>query len=83
MFSSFLSDDSNKYATRAIAHRKRIITLLKKRNILYAKLGTLLENTDGCAGHYRCANVLYLVSMLSQSLSVIINCGISTPGHRR
>ena len=62
---------------------KHIIELLKQRNILSSELSTLWENTDGCAEHYRCATALHLMSMLSQSFSVIIDRGISAPGHRR
>ena len=46
-------------------------------------LGTIWENTDGCTEHYRCATVLYLMSMLSQAFSVIVDCVISAPGHGR
>ena len=46
-------------------------------------LNKIWENTYGCAEHYRCATVLYLMSMLSQAFSVIIDCGISALGHGR
>ena len=35
----------------------------------------------GCAEQYRCASALYLMSVLSQYYSVIIDQGISAPGH--
>ena len=41
------------------------------------------ENSDGCAEHYRCATALYLMSILSQVVFVIIDRGISAPGHGR
>ena len=41
------------------------------------------ENTYGCAEHYRRATALYLIPMLSQEFSVIIDRGISAPGHGR
>ena len=39
------------------------------------------ENTDGCAEQYRCASALYLVSVLSQCYSIIIDLSISAPVH--
>ena len=44
-------------------------------------LSTIWKNTDGCAEKYRCASALYLMSVLSQCLSLIIDRGISAPGH--
>ena len=40
-----------------------------------------MENTDGCVEKYRCASVLYLMSVMSQCYSIIIDRGISAPGH--
>ena len=39
------------------------------------------ENTDGCAEQYICASALYLMSVMSQCYSIIIDRGISTPDH--
>ena len=39
------------------------------------------ENTDGCAEQYRCASALYLMSVFFQYYSIIIDRGISAPGH--
>ena len=44
-------------------------------------LSTIWENIDGCTEHYICATVLYLMSMLSQAFSVIIDHGINLSGH--
>ena len=44
-------------------------------------LSTIWENTDGCAEQYRCASALYLMSVMSQFYSIIIDCGISVPEH--
>ena len=46
-------------------------------------LSKIWESIDGCAEHYRCATALYLMSMLSQDIYVIIDCGISAPGYVR
>ena len=42
---------------------------------------TIWENTDGCDEQYRCASALYLMSVMSQPYSIVIDRGISAPGH--
>ena len=42
-----------------------------------------MENTDGCVEQYICASSLYLMSVMSQCYSVIIDRGISAPGNGR
>ena len=49
--------------------------------MLTTSLSTIWENTDGCAEEYRCASALYLMSVISQTYSLIIDRGISAPGH--
>ena len=49
--------------------------------MLKTSLSTIWENTDGCAEQYRCASALYLMSIISQNYSLIIDRGISAPGH--
>ena len=44
-------------------------------------MGKIWENNDGCAKQYRCASLLYLISVMSQCYSVITDRGISAPGH--
>ena len=44
-------------------------------------LSEIRENTDGCAEHYICATKLYLIPMLLHIFSVIIDRGITSPGH--
>ena len=39
------------------------------------------ENTDGCAEQYRCVSALYLMSVFFQYYSIIVDRGISAPGH--
>ena len=59
------------------AHSKHTIELLKQRNIMSNALSTIWENIDGFDEHNRCATALYLMSMLSQAVSVNIDCNIS------
>ena len=40
-----------------------------------------MVNTDGCAGQYRCASALYLMSVLSQLSSIAIYWSISALGY--
>ena len=77
----FLSDDGKQYAINTTSHRKRLIELLTEQKVLTSTLITIWENTDGCADQYRCASELYLVSIMSQCYSIIIDRGISSPGH--
>ena len=46
-----------------------------------SKLSTILGNTDGFADQYRCDLKLCLMSVMSHCYSVIIDSGISAPGH--
>ena len=48
VFHSFLSDDSKQDAATTIAHSKRLISLLKNKQVLTTSLSTIWENTDGC-----------------------------------
>ena len=44
-------------------------------------MSIIWENTDGCDEQYRCVSALHLMSVISQSYSVIIDQVISAPGH--
>ena len=78
--SLFLSDDSKQYATTTTAHSKCLIELFKKK-LLASSISTIWENTDGWAEQYRCASALYLMSVMSQFYSIIIDHDISAPVH--
>ena len=81
VFHSFLSDDSKHDAATTTAHSKRLISLLKTKQVLTTSLSTIWETTDGCAEKYRCASALYLMSVMSQTYSIIIDRCINAPGH--
>ena len=81
VFHSFLSDDSKHDAATTTAHSKRLISFLKNEKVLTTSLSKIWENTDGCAEQYRCDSALYLMSVMSQTYSLIIDRGISAPGH--
>ena len=81
MFHYFLSHDSKQDAAITTAHIKCLIEPLKEQKIMTSTLSTIWKNTDGCAEQYICASALYLMSVLSQCFSIIIDRGISAPGH--
>ena len=54
-----------------------------KRKIIDNIIDYNLGETDGCAKQYRCTSKLYLVSVMSQCYSIIIDWGIGAPGHDR
>ena len=81
--SLFLSDDSKQDAATTTAHSKRLISLLKNKQVLKTSLSTIWENTDGCAEQYICASARYLMSVISHTYYLMINRGISAPGHEK
>ena len=83
LFRLFLSDDIKQDAVTITSHIKCIIEFLKQHRLMPNMLSTIWENIDGCDEHYICATALYLMSMLSQDFYVIIDRGISSPGHGR
>ena len=72
-----------KDTTTTTAHINFLIEMLKKEKVLTSTSSTIWENTYGCAEHYRCASALYIMSVLSQCHSIIIDRGISAPGHEK
>ena len=81
VFHYFVFDDSKQDAATTTSHRKRLIGLLKARKLLASVLSKIWVNTGGCADKYRCASTLYIMSVMYQCYSVIIDRGISSPGH--
>ena len=55
--------------------------MLKNKQVLTTSLSTIWENTDGCDEQYRFASALYLMSVISQTYSLIIDRVISAPGN--
>ena len=45
-------------------------------------MSTVWEDTDSCSNQFRCSLDLYLMTVLSSSYGVIIDCTINAPGHR-
>ena len=80
VFRYFLSHDSKQDAVTTTAHNKRLIELLKEQKVLTSSLSTIWEDTDGCADQYICTSALYIMSIMLQCYSDIIDRGISAPG---
>ena len=72
MLQLFFFDERKKYTTKTAAHSKHRIEILRHQKILYSKLSTIWENTDGCDENYQCDIALYLFSMLSQTCSATV-----------
>ena len=70
VFHSFLSGDSKQDAVNTTAHRKRLLSFLKNKQVLTTSLSTIWENTDGCVEQYKCDSALYLMSVMSQTYSI-------------
>ena len=79
--SQFLFDYSKQDSDTTTTPSKHFIALLKYKKLFTILLSTIWENPDSCDEQYRCASVLYLLSVMSQCYSVIIYQGISSPEH--
>ena len=64
VFHSFLSEDSKQDAATTTAHSKRLISLIKNKQVLTTSFSTIWESTDGCAEQYACVSELYLMSVI-------------------
>ena len=73
VFHYFVSDDSNQDADNNTAQRKPLISLFKDKTLLTPSLSTIWENNDCCAEQYRFASTLYLISVMSQCYSIILD----------
>ena len=48
--------------------------------ILVSVVSTVWEDTNFCAKKYICALDIYLITVLSSSYSIIMDCAINAPG---
>ena len=78
-----MSDDRKQDDATKSSDSKHIIELLKNRKICFADMITIWEKMYGCMEQYRCATVLYLMSILAQAYNVIIDHGVGSPGNSR
>ena len=73
VFHSFLFDYSKQDFSTTTAYSKSLISLFKDKTLLSRSLSTIWVNTDGCAEKYRFSSALYLMSVMSQCYSIIID----------
>ena len=71
-FHSHLADISLQNAASTHHNMEVLLDHLREKNIfrLYA---TLFCNTDGCSKQYRCAVVMYLLSLLAKNIPLALN----------
>ena len=81
MFHYFLLDYIKQDTATTTAHSNFLIEILKEQKVLTSTLSTIWENTDGCEDQYICASAIYLISVMYQCYSIIIDQGIISPGH--
>ena len=55
--------------------------IAQRQKKLTTSLNKIWENTDGCAKQYICASAMYLMSVMFQCYSIIIDLGISASGN--
>ena len=55
--------------------------MLKDKRVLTTSLITIWEKADGGDEQYRCTSEMYIISVMSQCYSIIIDRGISAPVH--
>ena len=58
-----------------------LLIVLFDWGILVCGMSTVCEDTDGCANQYRCALDIYLMTVLSSSYGIIMDCEINEPVH--
>ena len=49
--------------------------------VLVSVMSTLQEDADSCANEYWSALAIYLMTVLSYSYGIIMDCAINAPGH--
>ena len=79
VFHYFISDDRKQYYDTTTPYRKCFIKLLKESKLLTSSLIKIWENNDGCVEQYICASEIYLMLVMLQCYSVIVDRGISAP----
>ena len=75
-FHSYISDDNEQDSCDSHAHMFHLIKNFES-GILVTGMSTVLEETDGCAKQYRCALAVYLMTVLSSSYGIIMDCSIN------
>ena len=80
-FCSYISDENEQDACYSHANMFHLLKIFLESGILVSGMSPVWEDTDGCAKQYRCALSKYLMTMLSSSYAVIMDCAINAPSH--
>jgi hypothetical protein len=81
VFMSHLSDKSEQDAGTTYNNMYVEYEKLRLLGELMKYMTIDFNNTDGCTAQYRCYKALYLLSMLSFRLAIIIDRAVGAPGH--
>ena len=73
VFHYFLSDYRKQDAATNNSHSNRLIALIKDKKLLTSSLSKTWKSTDGCSEQYRRESALYIMSVMSQFYSFIID----------
>ena len=80
-FHSYISNDNEKDVCNSHAHMVHLLKTSLESGRLVSGMSTVWEGTDGGSKQYRCAFVLYLMTVLSYSYGIILDQAIDAPGH--
>ena len=80
-FHSYISDENEQDECDSYAHMFHLLKKFFYSGILVCGMSTVREDTNGCAKQYRCDLDIYLMTVLSYSYDIIIDCAINAPGH--
>ena len=58
---------------------KLLARIFEKKQMIRG--GTIWDQTDGCAKHYRCPIAYYLMSFISKSYKVVLGIVVETSGY--
>jgi len=80
-YHSFFSEDSKQDAVTTHSNMTKLFNALAGRGIIRRMKSICRDSTDGCAKQYRCATVLYMLSVLALHFGIVIDRSIGAPGH--
>ena len=80
-FHSYITDNNEQYACDSHAHMFHIFKTFLESGILVSGVSTVWEDKNGCAKQYMCALAVYLMTVLSSSYGIIIDCAINVTNH--
>ena len=83
MFLFFTFDNIDNDSATTVAHTKTTIKEHFDVEFLIPQFSKIWGNTYGCGENYRCDTAVFIIYCLAHSYTVIIECNISAPGHKK